>query len=253
MIGAMSPENVSAMREDFDKLRPRLACLDLDERARVEASYEAAIDSLQRLVGSDPSASIKLYQAGQNVVLAMNAEFDKRAPTAAAVFAAAKSLSGLSVGTTTNAAPTKEGAKGSAQGSAPVCAPSEKNYLLGRISYYEQRRKSADAALNGVGELDTACVFAAPATAEFAVNQDAITITANAKVNIAVSGGRPPYIATWDKDPSTAGILLSQPVPDSFTVQGASTVKDDSFKLTIRDSSVARSAKVVAVTSKAKS
>ncbi len=96
-------------------------------------------------------------------------------------------------------------------------------------------------------------MFGAPAVADFAVNQDAITVVADAKTNIAVSGGRAPYVASWDKDPTSSGVLLSQPVPDTFTVQGTSAPKDGSFKLTIRDSSAARSSKVVTVTSKAKS
>lgn len=248
MIGAMSPQSVAELKQDYLVLATRAdACLQADS-GRFHASYAAAVDALQRVQGSDPSASIKLYQAGQNVVFAMNAEIDKRAPSPAAVFAAARSLAGLSIGAGTGPSPPAKDAKAI----APPCPEAEKSFLLDKIAYYEQRRRTADAALNGVSELDTACVFNAPQMAALAVNQEAITIVADASFNIGVSGGRPPYEGVWDKDPKASGVVLSQPTPDTFAVQGLPTVKDGTFKLTIRDSSAARASKLVTVTSKAK-
>lgn len=204
---------------------------------------------MQRIEGSDLSAAIKLRQAGQNVVIALNQEIDKRAPTPEAIFAAARSLAGFAPVST--AAPPAPSPKEAARDLA-ICPAEEKAFLVSQIAFYDQKQRVADRAIDGVNGLDTACLFNAPAIPDLAVSQESIVIVADAKVNIGVSGGRPPYHGTWDIEPGGAGVILSQPTPDVFMVQGIAGIKDGTYKLTIRDSSASGAFKVVTVTAKAK-
>jgi hypothetical protein len=248
LVSALSPEGSAAeLRSRFILMlqgRPP-ACLATPEYTKLKVAFDSAYVSMQRVEGSDESAAIKLRQAGQNVVIALNQEIDKRAPTPEAIFAAARSLASFAPVTT--AAPKLETPR-----ELGVCPDEEKAFLVSQTGFYEQKQKVADRALDGVNGLDTACVFNAPAIPDLTVDQDKIVLVAEAKVNISVRGGRPPYHGTWDIDPASAGVILSQPTPDVFMVQGISGIKEGSYKLTIRDSSASGTSKVVTVTAKAK-
>jgi len=250
LVSALSPEgSASELRSRFVVMMQELplACLATPEYTRLKVAFDSAYVSVQRVEGSDESAAIKLRQAGQNVVIALNQEIDKRAPTPEAIFAAARSLASFAPVTTSAPSVSTPRALG-----VGTCSDDERAFLISQMGLYEQKQKVADRALDGVNGLETACVFNAPAIPDLTVDQEKITLVAEAKVNISVRGGRPPYRGTWDTDPASAGVILSQPTPDVFMVQGIAGIKDGSYKLTIRDSSASGTTRVVTVTAKAK-
>jgi hypothetical protein len=91
---AVSPEgSSSAMTQQFrDSFGGTSeACKQTPEYAQLVLSFNAASDAMRRVTDNDFSAGTKVYQAGQNVVIALNKELDKRSPSPDAVLAAAKS------------------------------------------------------------------------------------------------------------------------------------------------------------------
>lgn len=246
---SLSPEgSATKLGAEYDSLMQRLpkACINTPEHQKLEAAFIGADSAMQRVEGSDGAAAFKLRQAGQNVVIALNAEIDKRAPSPQAVFAAAKSLASFVPAPPTKAdTPPKPVGVAAALGTCPADA---KALMNRQAAYYEQRQRAVDQGLEAINGLDTACVFDAAPLPELAVDQSEITIVEGAKVNITVKGGRPPYRAGFDKQ--VTGVLLSQPLPDRFMVEGATGIKDDSAKLTVYDSSATGASKVIAVKAK---
>ena len=255
-LGAAMPEGSAAkFEQDFWTLVGDRAsrCASDPDYVKLKETFDAALVGVRRVEGSDASAAGKLRHAGQNVVIALNEEIDKRAPSPQAVLAAAKSLVPFSAGL----AGVPIGARAVPQDKTrdltpPPCIPDDKAFLASQVPYYSQRQKGAESAIDGINNLDTACVFNAPAVADLSVDQEKITIIQDASVNINVRGGRPPYDASFAVEP-TPGVVLSQPLPDRFRVSGVTGIKDGEYKLIIRDSSASGRTKMVPVTAKAKS
>ena len=247
---SLSPEGSSARLDaDYSALMKSLpqACSNAPERQKLDAAFGGAYRAMQRVEGSDGAAAFKLRQAGENVVIALNQEIDKRAPSPQAVFAAARSLASFVPATPVKtAAGTQQ--QPSAAAAVATCPEDAKALMNRQAAYYEQRQKAVDRGLDAIDGLDTACVFDAAPIPELAVDQSEITIVEGAKVNVTVKGGRPPYRASFDKE--AAGVVLSQPLPDRFMVEGVKGIKDDSYKLTVYDSSASGATKVIAVKAK---
>jgi hypothetical protein len=193
-------------------------------------------------------AALKLRQAGQNIVFSLNREIDSRAPSAAAIYAAARSLAPL----TPAATPAPPGP--ASRGFAATC-PSKDDIDLFKAqkTYYQKRQRALDDALDELDKLNSACELNAPPIADLAVSRDSITLAAETSYPIRITGGRPPYDCTWDTKPPSTSIALLHSTPDVCEVVGLSTIKNGEFKLTIRDSGASARSKVVTVTAKGSS
>jgi hypothetical protein len=258
LLVALSPEgSAAALQTQFDTMLTAVPGVCRSSPAakpvfdEFETAFNRAYVSMSRVESSDFAAGIKLHRAGQNVVLALNQEIDNRAPSAAAVLAAAKSLSAL---TTTTVAPAAKQAipRGfeDPTSRALVCPDQVIAQMKTQTDFYRRRQQALDNALDALDALDQSCVFNAPVVAALSVSQESVVLVPNSSVSLVVSGGRPPYSFTWDTTPPNTSIVLQRPVPEIFIVEGVSTLKDGSYRLTIRDSGVSARSKTVQVTAK---
>jgi hypothetical protein len=220
--------------------------------AALDTAFIGAEDSLRRVLAVDFSAGQKLTAAGRNVVLTLNEELDRRAPSPAAIVAAAKSAVSLAVPA---AAPTEDKAKAAAmmvgkQRAVEPCTPAHVVQLAQRTAYYVSRKAALDGALDSLGELDTACVFNVSPVSVLALSQESVVLAAGSVVNIVVSGGRPPYFANWSSEPGDV-VSLARSAPNIVSVRAAKTIAADaSFTLIVSDSSLSERSKTVAVATK---
>lgn len=247
-LGSAMPEG-SAERFDADFWRlvgSRVeACAADTDYLKLQATFNAAFIAIQRVQGSDAPSAARLRHAGQNVVIALNREIDKRSPTPEAVFAAAKSLAPFSAGFGAPSATQPRAAV------AAVCPDESKAFFAAQVPYYAQRQRAAEVALDGINDLDAACVFNAPVVADLALDQDKVVLVEGASVNVNIRGGRPPYEVSWVVEPAAnAGVTLSQPLPDRMNLRGTSGIKDQEYKIIVRDSSASGRTRTLPVVAK---
>lgn len=251
LLASVAPEaSVERLADEFTRFRNRMpgTC----SFASLNSAYVGAEDSLRRVLAIDFPAGQKLATAGRNVVLTLNDELDRRAPSPAAIVAAARSAVSLAVPAP---APTDVSVKAAAMPApglrvADPCMPADIAQIALQTTYYVSRRAALDAALDLLGDLSSACVFNASPVSELTVSQESVVLAAGAVVNIVVSGGRPPYFATWRSEPGDV-VILVRSAPNVVSIRAANTIATDaSFTLNVSDSALSERSKAIAVATK---
>lgn len=251
LLVSIAPEaSVDRLADRFTNFRKQMpgTC----SFALLDRAYFGTEDSMRRVLAVDFSAGQKLTAAGRNVVLALNDELDRRAPSPAAIVAAARSAVSLAVPA---AAPVEEKEKAASllppgHRVADPCTPAHIDQISQQTAYYTSRKAVLDAALDSLGDLDSACVFNATPVSELTLSQDSVVLAAGAMVNIVVSGGRPPYLATWRSDPGDV-VVLVRSSPNIISMRAAKAIAADAnFTLVVSDSALSERSKSVAVATK---
>jgi hypothetical protein len=229
------------------------ACATTDEYARLTNAYASARDSLRRAFDADYAAGEKLSSAGRSVVDALNSEIDKRAPSSAAILAAAKSLVALNVPAAAVPATKKAAGLAAFPFVPPACTNEQKARLTTEAEAYIAKQRAIDDALQATNDLSTACPLNIQKVEDLKVSQDKITLSPSSGYNVVIEGGRQPYTCAFEEgnDPSANGITATMIPPTTCKVAATSDLKKAAtYQLTIRDSSTAGRYSKVEVTAK---
>lgn len=252
------PSPVSFDRKFNTDVRPTAdKCRGTDETLvnRVQAGYDSARFSLERVLANDVAGGYKVRQAAENVLHALNEEIDKRSPSPEAIVSAARSVGGL-VGLALPKQPEAQAvaAKPKPEASGVMqCSEADLNTLRLHAGAYERLQKALDAALDQVDSLETACTFAPSGLPDLALNDDPVVLTQGETYTIRVTGGRKPYRASWQGKPPTGNIdTIPETFMDQLQLKGSDGLKSvaEPFTLLIQDSSAVTRSKTIKVTTK---
>lgn len=217
---------------------------DAAEQARVRA-----VNMLDSARTTDPSAANLATTAGLNVVTALNDELSKRAASAEAVLAAAKSAVGMAV----SLAGTPAGAEGTGASKAkPAAKPAPVTQCTGPAidnitkleTGYKALEGSITSALNALASLETACIFNAPAVAAMTLSQDNINLAKDSSYVITIAGGRPVYRADWTGTvPTTVTYQLTG--ASLVIIASANAIAGEEYELHVSDSAAVSARKPI--------
>ncbi len=214
------------------------------------APYETAVlewhTARTRALSQDSAAATKLRQAGRETLSKLSDAIIKSAPSPEGIIEAAKSATRLSISTVPD-----KGA-GEQKSVAGTCQeryrPGAEAQAANAIQYLNGLKSSLYEAINGVGDLGTACRLLPPTFAALFVSSTTVSLVKDASVNVTIIGGRTPYIVDWEASPGK-GVLFEQHSPTSITLRATSEIAagDAEYKLLVRDTAAAPSSVTIIV------
>ena len=254
LLSAISPErSLQDFDDNFAALRAQVSACDAEPAFRqLQASFTAARDSLGRALDADYAAAEQMQEAGRNIAIAVNREIDNRAASPAAILAAAKSLSVFGVPAISPASVKPPTVAVPAAPRRAECTDADRARMATQTTAYGDKKRNVDKALDGIGQLDSACNLNPPAIPELTITQDSVTLVKSTSFNIVVRGGRAPYQPVWQgTDPAGNGIKADMIAPDMLQISASDKLAAaGTYTLELRDSSVSGQSKKIAVIAK---
>lgn len=209
---------------------------------RAQAELAATITDVR---GADHAMFQRVTTSATRARDEMNKQIDGTRPDPGAILTAAQGLGPMAMNLTA-VAPSGPAMMQVAGGGCPRPPSAEEvekldDWIDGRADNADKLRQALVKAVNGMAEIDAACVVAALPVTVMTLSQSKLTVVKDATYNVIVTGGREPLLQPRfiGAQPSANTVLVNLVAPRTLVVTGGSAISGTAtFTLQVIDSSL---------------